>query len=201
MPDDTENLGGRCREKFACAPRTKTLTMEAMLRFIFLFLALGALRLAAQDNDGPLISIASPDTATTFAFGTIKSRALIWDDKAQMLLAEVTFQDEQQYTLQPNDDTHRFRLPGVTLDKAHGIFYATSPKGEAIPVARKRKTLFLTTIQVLPNAIVRISHEHGDVKVTLEAIRPSDVAKVKKAQSGQDNPDGTHSINLQDLLP
>jgi hypothetical protein len=200
MADDTENLGGRCHEKFTCASRPKSLTMPVMLRFIFLLLALGALPLAAQD-DGPLISIPSPDSATTFAFGSIKSRALIWNDKTQTLVAEVTFQDEQQDNLQPNDDTHRFRLPGVTLDKVHGIFYATSPKGEVIPVARRKKALFFTTIQVLPNAVVRIYHQHGNVEVTLEAIRPSDLAKEKKAQSGQDNPDGTHSINLQKLLP
>jgi hypothetical protein len=202
MADDTENLGGQVHEKFACAAPRKPHMIGVMLRLIFLFLALGGLPVAAQDDGhGPLISIPSPDTATTFVFGSIKSRALVWNDKTQTLVAEVTFQDEQQDNLQANDDTHRFRLPGVTLDQAHGIFYATSPKGEVIPVARRRKTLFLTTIQVLPNAVIRIFHEHGNVEVTLEAIRPSDVEKEKKAQSGQDNPDGTHSINLQSLLP
>jgi hypothetical protein len=42
------------------------------------------------------------------------------------------------------------------------------------------------------------------VTVTLEAIRPSDVAKLRKAQKDQDaqaNPDAGHTINIQDLLP
>jgi hypothetical protein len=177
-----------------------------MLRFLLLALSLSTLPLLAQDESGPLISIASPDTATTFAFGTIKRRALIWSESTRTLSAEVTFEDEQQYTLQPNYDTHRFRLPGVTLDKAHGIFYATSPKGEVIPVARRTKALFLSTIEVLPNAIVRVNHHRGEVTVTLEAIRPSDAAKLRKekaAQDAQSNPDADsgHTINIQDLLP
>jgi hypothetical protein len=175
-----------------------------MIRSLGLFLVLTALPLLAEDESGPVISIASPDTATTFVFGTIKSRALIWNDSTQTLSAEVTFEDEQQETLQPNDDTHRFRIPGITLDKTHGIFYATSARGEAVPVARRKKALFFSTIEVLPNAIVRVFHHHGDVNVTLEAIRPSDLARVQKEQSSGDtntNPDGSHTINIQDLLP
>ena len=177
-----------------------------MPRLLFFLFALTVLPLLADDGSGPLISIVSPDTATTFAFGSIKNRALIWSDSTQTLSAEITFIEEQQYTLQPDDDTHRFRLPGITLDKAHGIFYATSPKGEVIPVARKKKTLFITTIEVLPNAIVRVSHHRGEVSVSLEAIRPSDAAKLRKdkaTQAAQSNPDGDggHTVNIQDLLP
>jgi hypothetical protein len=167
-----------------------------MLRFVFLFLALGVLRLAAQDS-APPISITSPDTASTFVFSTIKNRALIWDKATQTLLAEVTFVDEQQDSLQPNDDTHRFRLPGIILDPVHGIFYATSATGEKIPVAQRKKTLFISSVEPLPNAVVRVSHRHGEVSVTLEAIRPADIAKQKPAS----NPDGTHSVDLRQLLP
>jgi hypothetical protein len=177
-----------------------------MLRLLSLLLALTMLPLLADDEVHAIISIASPDSATTFAYGTIKNRALIWSDSTQTLSAEITFIDEQQSTNQPNDDTHRFRLPGVTLDKAHGVFYATSPKGEVIPIAHRKKVLFVTTIEVLPNAIVRVNHRHGEVTVELEAIRPADVAKLRKAQTAQDaqsNPDGDggHTINIQDLLP
>jgi hypothetical protein len=175
-----------------------------MIRSLLLFLALTASPLLADDEFGPVISIASPDTATTFAFGTIKSRALIWNDSTQTLSAEVTFVDEQQSALQPSDDTHRFRIPGITLDKAHGIFYAKSASGEVVPVARRKKALFLSTIEVLPNAIVRVFHQRGNVNVKLEAIRPSDLARIRKEETGGDtntNPDGSHTINLQDVLP
>jgi hypothetical protein len=168
-----------------------------------LFLALAALPLRAEQDFSPVISIASPDTATTFVFGTIKSRALIWNESTRTLSAEVTFEDEQQ-TAQATDDTHRFRIPGITLDKAKGIFYATSAAGEAVPIARRKKELFLSTIEVLPNAIVRVFHHHGDVSVTLEAIRPSELALIQKEQAAGDtttNRDGSHTINLQDVLP
>jgi hypothetical protein len=177
-----------------------------MLRLLSLLLALTMLPLLADDDIKPIISITSPDTATTFAYGTIKNRALIWSDSTQTLSAEITFVDVDPTSTQSNDDTHRFRLPGVTLDKALGVFYATSPKGEVIPVAHRKKVLFVSTIEVLPNAIVRVNHPHGEVTVELEAIRPSDVAKLKKAQADQDaqsNPDGNngHAVNIQDLLP
>jgi hypothetical protein len=174
-----------------------------MIRFLWLLLAMAALPLRA-DDDAPPIIIKSPDSATTFAFGTIKHRALVWNDATQTLYAEVTFTDEQPDNLQAEDDSHRFRLPGVTLDKAKGVFYVTTPQGEAIPVARRKKSLFLSTIEVLPNAIVRVYHRHGDVSVTLEAIRPAEVANEKKRQdnatSSGTNPDGSHTVNLQDLF-
>lgn len=177
-----------------------------MLRMLFLLLAVTGLPLLADDDIKPVISITSPDSATTFAFGTITKRALIWSDSTQTLSAEITFVDEQQTTNQANEDSHRFRLPGVTFDKAHGIFYATSPKGEAVPIAQRKKVLFVPTITILPNAVVRVNHRRGEVTVELEAIRPDDVAKLRKeqaAQNAQANPDGDagHTFNLQDLLP
>jgi hypothetical protein len=175
-----------------------------MPRLLLFLLALTMLPLLADDEIRPLISIASPDTATTFAFGTISKRALIWSESTQTLFAEVTFVDVDPNSSQSNDDTHRFRLPGITLDKAHGIFYATSPKGEVIPIAQRKKTFLFPIIEILPNAIVRVNHHRGEVTVTLEAIRPSDVAKLRKAQKDQDaqaNPDAGHTINIQDLLP
>jgi hypothetical protein len=175
-----------------------------MFRYFWFFMALAALPLRAEDSAPPII-IESPDTATTYAYGTIKHRALVWSDSSRTLYAEVTFTDEQQDNSQAEDDTHRFRLPGVTFDRAHGVFYATTSQGESIPVAQRKKSLFLSTIEVLPNAIVRVYHRRGNVSVTLEAIRPADVAREKQQQdraaSSGTNPDGSHTVNLQDLLP
>ena len=53
--------------------------------------------------------------------------------------------------------------------------------------------------------LYRLHYLRGDVSVTLEAIRPSDLARVQKEQAADDtnstNPDGSHTINVQDLLP
>ena len=173
-----------------------------MLRIAALLLAFIALPVAAEQEFSPVISIASPDTATTYALGSIKHHGLIWNDATQTLSAEVTFVDVDRTGPQDTDDTHRFRIPGITLNKAQGIFYATSPGGEAIPIARRKKTLFISSIEILPNAVVRIFHQHGNVSVRLEAIRPSELARVQKeTPDGNTNADGSHTIDLKDLLP
>jgi hypothetical protein len=166
-----------------------------MLRLAFVLLTLVLPPLSAQEEQeaGPLISITSPDAGTTFAFGSIKSRALVWNKREKMLSAQVTFVDTEDSQLQNEEDTHSFRLPGVTFDEARGLFLATSPKGERIPVARMKKELFFFTIQMLPNAVVRVQHPRGNLTVVLEAIRPDDPAL---RSSGAGGSNGTHPVDI-----
>ena len=166
--------------------------------FFVLAFALVPLRMtvAQQQDDGPPISITSPDTATTFAFGTIKHHALIWNKDT--LIARITFTDVDLTTQETDDDTHEFRLPGITFDSAKGIFYAQTAKGEMIPVAHIKKTLFLKSIETLPNARVRIIREHGTVNVILEAISPNDPALHPPA--GSSDPDAPRQIDIKSIL-
>jgi hypothetical protein len=169
-------------------------------RFFFLILAaaLFSLRAVSAQDDGPPISITSPDTATTYVYGTIKSHALVWNKKEKMLVALVTFIDVDQGLGQTNDDTHEFRLPGVTFDEAKGVFVATAATGEVIPVARFKKVLFIKSIQTTPNAVVRVLHPRGNVTVILEAISPNDPAMhPAPANSGSD---GTHQVDIDNIL-
>jgi len=168
-----------------------------MLRYL-LFTALLLLPAAsgsalAQDDvltrdDGPPISITSPDTGSTFVYGTLKGRQLYWNKRDRMLIARVTFTDSELADSTPQDDTLEFRLPGITLDTATGVFSATTAKGEVIPIAHLKKTLFLKTIEILPNAHVRIVRDHGSVSVILEAISPKDPA----LHPAPVNPDDQH---------
>jgi len=166
-------------------PRALLFTVLALLLF-------SPCIVSAQDtlapDDGPPISITSPDTASTFAYGTIKNHALVWNKTAKMLIARVTFTDAQQDNSQAVDDTHEFRLPGVIFNEATGVFSATSAKGEVIPVAHVKKVLFINTIETLPNAVVRVLHPKGNVSVVLEAISPNDPA-MHPPKDGSD-PDG-----------
>ncbi|MCE0485071.1 MAG: hypothetical protein LV479_12645 [Methylacidiphilales bacterium] len=146
---------------------------------------------AAHDDDGPAISITSPDLGTTFAFGTIKEHSLTWDKKKQMLMVHVTFTDAEENLGQPNDDQHVFRLPGVRYDEAKGVFYATSKKGETIPVAKIRQALFFKVVETTPNAVVRIQHPRGMITVIMEAISPNDPAMIQSPSDG----DGTHQVD------
>jgi hypothetical protein len=166
--------------------------------FSLLLSFLLAPRLLHAFDDGPPIAISSPDVATTFAYGSIKSHALIWDKKRKLLIAQVVFTDTETNDGLSQDDEHEFSLPGVSFDEAKGIFYAISARGETIPVAHIKKALFLKTIEVLPNANVRIEHPHGNVTVILEAIRPNDPAM--HASSPDTNPDDGHKVDISKIL-
>jgi hypothetical protein len=165
-----------------------------LLLALFLFFP----RALPAEDDGPPISITSPDVATTFAYGTIKSHALIWYKNRKMLVARVTFIDADSTINTPEEDTHEFQLPGVTLDEAKGIFTATTAKGEVIPVARYKKVLFLQTIETTSNAVVRVQHPRGAVTVILEAISPDDPT-LHPGPSNTD-PDATHKVDINKIL-
>src|ERR1700722_10273332 len=172
-----------------------------MIRPVLLFL-LGLLFLAPRflraADDGPPIAITSPDAATTFAYGSIKDRALLWDSKNKMLFARIVFTDAEFSDGHAQEDEHEFRFPGVRFDAAKGIFYAVSAEGETIPVARVKKALFFKTIEVLPNAVVRIEHPRGNVTAILEAISPNDPAM--HAPPPNTSPDDSHNVNINSVL-
>jgi hypothetical protein len=173
--------------------------MTRSLFLLVLAFTLFSSRVAPAQDEGPPISITSPDAATTFATGTMKSHALIWKKNEKVLIARVTFTDAEQNLGQPNEDTHEFRLPGIRFDEAKGVFFATTAKGEVIPVARIKKVLFIKTIETTPNAAVRVLHPTGgNVTVILEAISPNDPA-MHPAPANSD-PDATHKVDIHKVL-
>jgi hypothetical protein len=123
---------------------------------------------------------------------------LIWNKSEKLLIARVTFTDAEQTENTPEDDTHEFRLPGVTFDEARGVFLATTATGEIIPVAHFKKTLFLKSIEMLPNARVRIIHPRGNVTVILEAISPDDPSLHPPGANA--DPDATHKVDINKIL-
>jgi hypothetical protein len=172
--------------------------MSRNLFFLALALTLFSPRIVSAEDDGPPISITSPDTATTFVYGMIKNHALVWNKSKKVLIAQVTFTDLNQSNGTPSDDTHEFRLPGVTFDEAKGVFFATTAKGEVIPVAHIKKVLFMKTIETTPNAVVRILHPRGNVTVILEAISPNDPA-LHPAPANPDL-DATQKVDIKQIL-
>jgi hypothetical protein len=159
---------------------------------LLLGLVLFSARLVSAQDESPAILITSPDVGTTFAYGTLKTHALAWNKKEKMLVAEVTFTESEASPISsPDEDTHVFRLPGVTFDEAKGLFFATSAGGEAIPVAQIKKVLFFKSIETTPNAIVRVLHPRGNITVVLEAISPNDPAMHPAPSSGDDS-EATH---------
>jgi len=171
--------------------------MSRRILWIALALAFFPVRFL-QADDGPPISITSPDKGTTFAYGSIKNHTLIWSKKYKTLVARITFTDAEFNNGQPNDDTHEFRLPGVAYDETKGLFFATSAKGEIIPVAQVKKAFLFKTIETLPNANVRIQRMSGNVTVILEAISPNDPAL--HAPPSSTNPDETQKVDTNKIL-
>ena len=179
-----------------------------MPRFL-LILALAVFatgRLPAEDDEPP-ISITSPDHATTYVYASIQQHALLWDKRSGLLLAHIVFVPVDQEGASGDNDAHDFRLPGVTFDEKKGLFFATTAKGEVIPIARIKKTLFLKSIETLPNAVVRVEHPRGSVSVVLEAIHPNDKAlrPTPASAAGPDantDSDGNqlHQVDIHDLL-
>jgi hypothetical protein len=175
--------------------------MPRFLSLLAVLALLPSLALAQEDvltkDEGPPISITSPDTGSTFVYGTLKGRQLYWNKSQKVLIARVTYTDASLLdNNSAQDDTMEFRLPGVAFDEAHGVFSATTAKGEVIPIARIKKALFIKTIEILPNARVRVIRDHGAVSVILEAISPNDPAMHPTPA----NPDGEHQVNFNQLL-
>jgi hypothetical protein len=180
----------------ACRQRKVPSMSRPVLVLLLVSLLLSTRALLA--DDGPPISITSPDTGVTFAFGAVKQRSLFWDGTDKLLVARVVFTDAQSNEGAPQEDTHEFRLPGVSFDEAKGIFYAVSARGETIPVAHIKKALFFKSIEVLPNAVIRIQHPRGNVTVLLEAVSPNDPAM--HAPPTNTNPDATHPMDINSIL-
>jgi hypothetical protein len=164
--------------------------------FVYSLIVLLAPALRAQHDDAPPVVIRSPDTAETFVFGSVKDRSLFWDKKNQMLVAHITFVDGPVDQGQAPEDSHDFKLPGIIFDQAKGVFIAHSSKGEAIPVAHIQKILFMHAVEALPNAVVRIQKDRGNVSVVMEAISPNDPA----LRQPSSDPSGTKTMTFEDLL-
>jgi hypothetical protein len=153
---------------------------------------------AEPGDDGPPIAITSPDKGTTYALSNVKNHALYWNKSQQMLIARITFTDEDTAMGTPVDDVHEFRLPGISFDEAKGIFTATTAKGEVIPIAHFKKVLFIKSIETMPNAAVRVLHPNGNITVILEAISPNDPALHQGP--GNTDPDATHQVDINSIL-
>jgi hypothetical protein len=167
---------------------------NALLFLMLLLASLPGVQVRAFD-DAPPVSITSPDQATTYSLNSIRTHELVWDDKRQLLIAHVVFVPLDSDGGPADEDAHDFRLPGVRFDRATGLFSAVSSKGDIIPVARMKKTLFLKTIETLPNAIVRIQNHRGQVGVVMEAVRADSPAL--RAPLEADQP---HTIDVKQIF-
>ena len=172
--------------------------MSRGLVFLAFALLFSFSAVAEPGDDGPPISITSPDKGSTYVLGKIKNHSLFWNKSQKMLIARVTFTDEEYTENMAQDDTHEFRLPGISFDEAKGVFTATTAKGGVIPVAHFKKVLFIKSIETLPNAAVRVLHPSGNITVILEAINPDDPAM--RSGPAATDPNATHQVDINSIL-
>jgi hypothetical protein len=115
------------------------------------------------------ISITSPDHVQTFAYGEMLWHQL-YGQRGE-LAARITFSnlpyagdDEPR-----RDETFDFRFPGVQFDPARRTFFASSRRGELIPVARFRNDPDFGWIDLAPGAKIYLLKESGRVTTILTA--------------------------------
>jgi hypothetical protein len=115
------------------------------------------------------ISITSPDHVQTFAYGETLWHQL-YGERGQ-LAARITFSnlayagDEEPR----RDESFDFRFPGVQFDPARRTFFASSRRGELIPVARFRNDPNFGWIDLAPGAKIYLLKESGRVTTILTA--------------------------------
>jgi hypothetical protein len=127
-------------------------------------------RACLQSLQAAEVTIVSPDTEQTFAFGSIIDHQLKWDG-AHTLNALITFSTLPYVGKeQPRvDETFAFRLPGVTFDPATRTFYARAARGERVPVAAFRRELIVDSILPLDGTKICVFKKSGHVRVVLTA--------------------------------
>jgi hypothetical protein len=115
--------------------------------------------------------ITSPDSAQTYAYGSISSKKLIWDEDKQQLQAIINFtnvpyaQKDQPKT----EEFFAFNFPGVTYDPKSKTFFAPGEKGGKISVASLKEGLITDWIEPGPKTHIFVVKKSGRIEVTLAA--------------------------------
>jgi hypothetical protein len=117
------------------------------------------------------VTILSPDTAQTWAYGYVTEAKFAWSSKEKALYADITFSNDLYATTDEpvQHEYFLFKFPGMMLDPGTKTFYAQDSSGQRVPVAVSESGLFSSFIKPLPGTVVYIHKKHGKVQVTLTA--------------------------------
>lgn len=128
--------------------------------------AAACLALVASSNGG---IIRSPDIAQTYAFASMVDHQLRWIRNRRALVATVTFSNVNYVsrTESKHEERFDFFLPGIRFSPKEGIFYDS----EGIPVAKLRRVLVGSEIQLLPETKIYVTNRSGTVHLILSTTR------------------------------
>ncbi len=122
-----------------------------------------------------MLRIESPDKVQTFTDNTVLRHLLNWDDRAQLLRVVMVFSNASAQSQGSSrvEEQFTFRVPGISLDAATGVFSVRGPRGNPVPVAKRvRGGGGLSTQNAIePTVGTRIfaSIVDGQVKITVTA--------------------------------
>src|SRR5207249_192754 len=93
--------------------------------------------------------VVSPDSAQTFSYSCILDKQLRLSPNGSDLIASITFSNYQYASImEPRcDERFSFEFPGVTFDRASGVFFARGEHGLRVPVAALQRELIGKSIK------------------------------------------------------
>lgn len=158
-----------------------------------------ALCLSATVVTSPALEfrITSPDKGEVWPKSNMTNRVLRWKEKAQTLVAEVTFSTANYSGMgeRTESETYEFTLPGTSFDPATQIFYAAAPSGEKVAIAQRTKQMIGNRIDLYKTAIIRVARFRTELTLTLDVNTVLPVETPQKV-----NVDGTISVPIESLI-
>ncbi|HEY2343394.1 MAG TPA: hypothetical protein VGH90_10210 [Chthoniobacteraceae bacterium] len=116
------------------------------------------------------VTIESPNVGKTAVYNSIGWHQLRWIADRRLLVASMTFdnRDYESSEVRREEDRVDFAFPGVSLDPASGVFYATEGH-ERVEVAAIHRGWFGKEIRLAPGARIETTMRAGKVRAALTA--------------------------------
>lgn len=132
---------------------------------------LATLFAASASAIGSATSIVSPDHHQTFAYGSMVSHQLYFEQSGSNLAARITFSNSpyDDDNEPRSDESFDFRFPGIKFDATRRMFFVSGRGGQTIPVARFRRDPFCSWVDLAPGSKIYLLKQSGRVTAILTA--------------------------------
>ena len=114
------------------------------------------------------VKLLSPDTAQTFAVGSLDDHNFTWNARTGQFGAILKFSNRPA-TKWREEESFRFVFPEVKFDAANQTFYALTSDNQRVPIAQLRAHWFGREIVPAPGTQVLVANEGGKVRLLLTA--------------------------------
>ena len=118
------------------------------------------------------VKLLSPDTAQTYAVGSLDDHNFTWNARTGQFGAALQFSDRSA-TKWRQQESFRFVFPEVKFDATNRTFYALTSDNQRVPIAELRKHWYGREIVPAPGTQVLVANEGGKVRLLLTADNDS----------------------------